>query len=49
VGRLVYLFPRSKEITKTDRRILFDAQIGRLQFTQSFYLDAMTFQGKLEL
>jgi hypothetical protein len=43
------MVPLTKEITKNDRRILFDAQIGRLQFTQSFYLDDMTLQGKLEL
>ena len=27
----------------------FDAHINRLQFTQSFYVDDMTYQGKLEL
>ena len=46
---IVYLFPRSNEITKEDRRIGFDAQIGRLQFSQSFYVEDMTFQGKLEI
>jgi hypothetical protein len=46
---IVYLFPRTKEITKDDRRVLFDAQIGRLQFAQSFYTEDMVYQGKVEL
>jgi hypothetical protein len=46
---IVYLFPRSKEITNQDRRVAFDAKIARLTFTQSFYVEDMVFQGKLEL
>jgi hypothetical protein len=46
---IVYLFPRSKEITRQDKRVEFDAHIGRLQFAQSFYVDDMSYQGKLEL
>ena len=46
---IVYLFPRSKEITRQDKRVQFDARIGRFQFTQSFYVDEMTYGGKLEL
>jgi hypothetical protein len=46
---IVYLFPRSKEITNQDRRVAFDAKIARLSFTQSFYVEDMVFQGKLEL
>ena len=46
---VLYLFPRSKEITRQDKRIQFDARIGRLQLTQSFYPEDMTYQGKLEL
>jgi len=46
---VVFLFPRSKEITKDDRRIEFDAQINKLSLTESFYLEDMTFQGKTEL
>ena len=46
---IVYLFPRSKEITKEDKRVEFDAQIRRYQLTQSFYTEDMTYQGKLEL
>jgi hypothetical protein len=46
---IVFLFPRSKEITKDDRRIEFDAQIEKLAVTESFYLEDMTYQGKVEL
>ena len=46
---IVYLFPRSQEITRQDKRIEFDAQIGRLKFEQSFFVDDMDYQGKLEL
>jgi hypothetical protein len=46
---IVFLFPRTKEITKDDRRVEFDAQINKLALTQSFYLEDMTFQGKVEL
>ena len=46
---IVYLFPRSQEITRQDKRIEFDAQIGRLQLAQFFYVDDMNYQGKLEL
>jgi hypothetical protein len=46
---VVYLFPKKKEITDKDKRIEFDAKIGRLQFTQSFYVDEMSFDGKLAL
>lgn len=49
-GRVVvYLFPMTNEITKGDRRIEFDATIGRLELTQSFFADEMVWQGKLEL
>jgi hypothetical protein len=46
---IVYLFPRSKEITKEDRRILLDAQIVRLKFGVDFYVEEMVYQGKREL
>jgi hypothetical protein len=46
---LVYLFPRSVEITKNDGRLLFMAQIGRLFVSQFFYTDQMQLQGQLEL
>ena len=46
---IVYLFPRSKEISAKDQRIEFDAKIGKLQFTQVFFPDQMKYQGRLEL
>jgi hypothetical protein len=46
---IVFLFPRTKEITRDDRRIEFDAQIAKLAVTESFYIEDMTFQGKTEL
>jgi hypothetical protein len=46
---VVYLFPLSAEITKKDRRIQFEAQIGRIVFAQDFDLSEMEFLGKLEL
>jgi hypothetical protein len=46
---IVFLFPRTKEITNDDRRVEFDAQINKLALTQSFYLEDMMFQGKVEL
>jgi hypothetical protein len=46
---VVYLFPLSAEITKKDRQILFEAQIGRIVVTQTFDLSEMEFMGKLEI
>jgi len=46
---VVYLFPLSGEISTSDRRVEFDAQIGRLSFAQFFNVEDMRFQGKLEL
>ena len=46
---VVYLFPLSAEITKKDRRIQFEAHIGRIVFAQNFELSEMEFMGKLEL
>jgi hypothetical protein len=46
---VLYLFPKSAEISKADRRIELDGQIGRLKFAQPFYLEDMIFRGKLEL
>lgn len=44
---VVFLFPRTKELTGTQAE--FGAQIGPYQFTQSFHLDQMVYQGKMEL
>jgi hypothetical protein len=46
---VVFMFPMTNEITKQDHRLEFDADIGRLQLTQSFFTDDMVWQGKLEL
>jgi hypothetical protein len=46
---VVYLFPLSAEISKRDRRIQFEAQIGRIVIAQTFELSEMEFMGKLEL
>ena len=46
---VMFLFPRSQEITATDKQISFDAHIGRMHVTQSFYLTDMIYRGKLEL
>ena len=46
---IVYLFPRSSEITRHDKRIEFDAKIGKLQLTAPFFVDDMMYQGKLDL
>jgi hypothetical protein len=45
---VLYLFPRKVEIRRNDR-VGFTAQIGPLQFTKTFYVEDMTWQGKLEL
>jgi len=46
---VVYVFPVSAEITKKDRRVEFNARIGRLAVSQGFNLEEMQFQGSLEL
>jgi hypothetical protein len=46
---VVYLFPLSAEITRNDRLIQFEAHIGRIVLAQTFDLNEMEFQGKLEL
>jgi hypothetical protein len=49
-GRVVlYSFPMSNEITRADHHVQFTAKIGRLELDQSFFLDNMVWQGKLEL
>jgi hypothetical protein len=50
----VYLFARSRNknkplITLEDKRLDFEAQIGRLKFGESFFLEDMVYKGKLEL
>ena len=49
LATLVYLFPRSVEITRQDRQMWFTAQIGQLFLEQEFDAGEMQLQGKLEL
>ena len=46
---VVYLFPLSAEISKKDRQIQFEAQIGRIVVNHTFDLREMEFMGNLEL
>jgi hypothetical protein len=46
---ILYLFSRNNEITRDDKRIEFDAEIGRLKLAQEFLPDEMIYEGKLEL
>jgi hypothetical protein len=46
---VAFLFPLSAEIGKRDGVVEFSALIGRLQVSQHFLVEAMQFQGKLEL
>jgi hypothetical protein len=48
-ANVVYLFPRSVEITKKDPWVGFHAQIDRLVIWQPFYPQEMQIQGQLEL
>ena len=49
MASVVYLFPKTEEITKKDASVLFQAQIGRLFIAQLFNLREMEFKGQLEL
>jgi len=46
---IVYLFPRTEEITTEDKRVEFTAVFGRLSLAQYFYPAQMRFQGRLEI
>jgi hypothetical protein len=46
---VVYRFPLSAEISKKDSAVEFTALIGRLEVSQTFNVEEMQFQGKLEL
>ena len=46
---VVFLFPRSQEISLKDAQVEFGAHIGRLRLTQVFELHEMLYAGKLEL
>ena len=49
LATLVYLFPRSVEITKRDGNLVFQAQVGRLVITRVFSTSEMQLGGALEL
>lgn len=46
---IAYTFSNKDEITKNDKFVQFDAQIGRFIIVQDFDLEAMKFDGKLEM
>ena len=46
---VIFLFPRSQEITAQDNKITLEAHIGRMKVTQTFYLSDMNYHGKLAL
>jgi hypothetical protein len=46
---VVFYFPRSKELTKNDREVVFQAHFGRYELYQTYYLDDMTYNGKREI
>lgn len=43
---VVYFFPRAAHITGADKRLTFEAQIGRIAVAQYFYPPEMQFEGK---
>jgi hypothetical protein len=49
LATVVYLFPRSEEITKRDGYLVFYAQIGRLVVERVFSTSEMQIRGELEL
>ena len=49
LATFVYLFPRSVEITKKDRNLIFVAQVGRLFISTNFIPGDMRLQGELQL
>ena len=49
LATVLYLFPRTITITSEEKRVEFDAQLGRLYVAQYFYPREMQLQGRLEL
>jgi hypothetical protein len=45
----VYLFPKTEEISKRERAVAFQAQIGRMVFFQYFFPEDMQIGGELQL
>lgn len=46
---VLYLFPRSTEITAKDGHVTFVAQVGRLFLAQDFYMAQMQLDGRMEI
>ena len=46
---VVYVFPLFAEIVPSDRSVVFTARIDRLAIERVYQLDAMRFQGTVEL
>jgi len=46
---VVYIFPRTDEITAAEKRLTFTAILGRLSLAQYFYPEQMQLSGKLQL
>jgi hypothetical protein len=46
---VLFLFPRTEELSPADQRVEFGAHIGMLELTQIFELGEMMYAAKLEL
>jgi hypothetical protein len=46
---VLFLFPKSEEITRSDKRVEFQARIGAFELAQSFDLSEMMYDARLEL
>lgn len=46
---VVYWFPRQKKISPEDYAITLDAQMGQMRIIQTFLLEKMVYNGKLEM
>lgn len=46
---IVYWFPRQKKISTEDYAITLDAQMGQMRIIQTFLLEKMVYNGKLEM
>jgi hypothetical protein len=46
---IIYLFPRTTEITRQEKQVEFTAKIQKLDFAQAFALEEMIYHGKIEL
>ena len=49
LANVIYFFPRSARLSLNEKRIEFDAQIGRVVLAQYFFPAEMVYQGRLEL